>query len=69
MQISNEALNLYQKEQDIRKFAALALSDESDYSHLNLIDKAFSNGTVSPFTDENLENLLNNPKLWDDING
>ena len=69
MQISNEALNLYQKEQDIKKFAQLALSDENDTSHFNLIDIAFSNGTISPFTDENLDALLNNQKLWDDING
>lgn len=69
MQISSEALTLYQKEQDIKKFASLALSDENDNSHIALMDKAFSNGALSPFTDDNLEDLLNNQKLWDDING
>jgi len=69
MQISSEALNMYQKEMDIKKFANLALSDENDSSHLDLIDKAFSNGALSPFTDDNLEDLLNNQRLWDDING
>ncbi len=69
MQISSEALTLYQKEMDVKKFANLALSDEQDNSHLELIDKAFSSGALSPFTDDNLEDLLNNQKLWDDING
>ena len=68
MQISSEALNLFQKEQDIKKFTSIALS-ESDNSHLDLIDKAFSKGVVSPFTDDSLEELLNNSKLWDDISG
>lgn len=68
-QISNEALNLYEKEQDIKKFASLALSDDADSSHLALIEQAFSNGVKSPFTDDLLENLLDNQKFLDDIIG
>ena len=69
MQISTDALNLYQKEQDIKKFTSLALSDENDSSHLKLVEEAFSKGSISPFFDDNLENLLSNQKLWDDIVG
>jgi len=69
MQISTDALNLYQKEQDVKKFTNLALSDENDSSHMELIEKAFSKGSISPFFDDNLENLLSNQKLWDDIIG
>ena len=69
MQISSDALNLYQKEQDIKKFADLALSDTEDSSHLDLINEAFSKGALSPFIEDSLEGLLNNQKLWDDING
>lgn len=68
-QISNEAYNLYEKEQDIKKFSTLALSDDSDLSHLGLIEQAFSEGVKSPFTDDVLESLLDNQKFLDDING
>lgn len=68
-QISNEALNLYEKEQDVKKFASLALSDDSDLSHLTLMEQAFADGVKSPFTDDMLEMLADNQKLWDDING
>lgn len=68
-QISNEALNLYQKEQDVKKFASLALSDENDFSHLALIEQAFAEGVKSPFTDDMIEDLLSNQKFLNDING
>lgn len=68
-QISNEALNLYEKEQDVKKFASLALSDDSDLSHMALMEEAFAGGVKSPFTDDVLESLLDNQKLLDDING
>ncbi len=68
-QISDEAINKYEKEQDIKKFASLALSDESDSSHMTLIEEVFSQGVKSPFTDDLLESLLDNQKLLDDING
>lgn len=67
--ISNEAMNLYQKEQDVKKFTSLVLSDDSDMSHLALIEQAFSSGVKSPFTDDMLETLLSNQKFLDDING
>lgn len=69
MQISNEALDLYQRELDVKKFTSLALSNEDDFSHLEFVEQAFLKGVKSPFSDDNLEELLNNQKLWDDING
>ena len=68
-QISKEALNLYQKEQDVNKFTSLALSDEDDTSHVALMEQLFSEGVKSPFTDDSLEALLDNQKFLDDING
>ena len=69
-QISNEALNLYQRELDIKKFATLALSNEEDNSHLDLINDLFNKkGVKSPFTDDMLEMLLDNQKLLEDIDG
>ena len=67
--VSNDALTLYQKEQDIKKFTNLALSDTEDASHLDLIDKDFAKGVLSPFTEDSLIDLLSNQKLWNDING
>lgn len=67
--ISNEAINLYEKEQDIKRFASLVISDESDDSHVNIMEQLFSDGVVSPFTDDDLESLLDNQKFLDDIIG
>lgn len=67
-QISNEAINLYENEQDVKKFVSLALSDEDDTSHMDLIKEAFADGVKSPFTDDMLDELLNNQKFLDDIN-
>ncbi len=67
-QISREALTLYERELDIKKFSSLALSDQGDSSHLDLMSLQFESGALSPFTDDKLEDLLNNKKLLDDIN-
>ena len=69
-QISDKALSLYQRELDIKKFASLALSNEDDNSHLDLIEELFNKkGVKSPFTDDFLSMLTDNQKLLEDIDG
>lgn len=63
--ISNEAINLYQKEQDVSQFNKLALSDPQDLSHEEIISTLFQKG--DPFSDEALQELASNQRLLDDL--
>ena len=63
--ISNEAINLYQKEQDVKQFNNLALSDPQDLSHEEIISNLFQKG--DPFSDEVLQELSGNQKLLNDL--
>lgn len=65
--ISNEAINLYQKEQDVGKFNNLALSDPQDLSHEQIISDLFQKGISDPFSDEALQQLSSNEKLLSDL--
>lgn len=65
--ISDEAVNLYQKEQEVNKFNALAMSDPEDLSHEEIIANLFGNGISDPLSDEAIEELSGNQKLLDDL--
>lgn len=65
--ISDEAVNLYQRDQDINQFNALAMSDPEDLSHEEIIASLFSNGVSDPLSDESVEGLSSNQKLLDDL--
>jgi len=65
--ISNEAVNLYQKEQDVKQFNSLAMSDPQDLSHEDIISNLFDQGVSDPFSDEAVTSLSNNQKLLDDL--
>ena len=65
--ISNDAVNLYQKEQDVKQFNNLAMSDPQDLSHEDIISNLFDKGVSDPFSDEALTSLSGNQKLLDDL--
>lgn len=65
--ISDEAVNLYQKEQDVQKFTNLAMSDPNDMSHEDIIAGLFSKGVSDPFSDETLQQLAGNKNLLSDL--
>jgi len=67
--ISPEALNLYERGQDISKFTQLALSDPDNTSHNQLtLDTLFSN--ASNMRDSELtDSLFNNQDFLNDILG
>lgn len=65
--ISENALKLYQRDLDIKKFTNLTLSDSKDTSHLDIIEKQFAEGVMTPFSDDLLGNLLNNQLFLKDI--
>lgn len=65
--ISNEAINLYQHEQDVKQFNTLAMSDPEDLSHEEIISNLFSKGVTDPFSDETIGELSGNQDLLNDL--
>jgi hypothetical protein len=65
--ISDQAVNMYQKEQDINQFNQLAMSDPEDLSHEDIIAGLFNNGASDPLSDEMAAGLSSNPKLLEDL--
>ncbi len=66
--ISSEAINLYQKDLDIRKFTNLALSDldNTDYNAL-VVQNVFSGNDA--FSNKILEGLFSNKSFLQDLLG
>lgn len=65
--ISDEAVKMYQKEQDVNKFTSLAMSNPEDMSHEEIISALFSKGVSDPFSDEVLSSLASNENLLKDL--
>ena len=66
-EISANAIELFQKDCDINKFNKIAMSDETDFTHLERMNELFSQGVVDVFEDDVLKALSTNSKLWDDL--
>lgn len=66
-EISSNAIELFQKDCDIRKFNKIALSDEKDLSHLDRMKELFKDGVVDVFEDDVFESLSQNEKLLNDL--
>ncbi len=65
--ISTNAMQLYQKELDLKQFTDLTLSDPSDTSHNSIVASKLESGDIS-FDDEDIINsLFNNPEFISDI--
>ena len=67
-EISSNAMKLFQKDLDIKKFTQIAMDDSDDTSYLEEIEKLFSEGVTDPFEPEAMSMLVTNSKLWDDLN-
>ena len=67
-EISANAMQLFQKDLDIRKFAKIASENPEDLSYLEKMQELFSEGVVDPFEEDILSELVTNSKLWDDLN-
>lgn len=65
--ISSEAVNLYEKEQDVKKFTNLAMSDPTDLSHEEIIANLFSKGVLDPLADDVIARLSENENLLNDV--
>lgn len=66
-EISSNAIELFQKDCDIRKFNKIAMSEEKDFSYLERMQELFSDGVVDAYEDDVMSELVNNPKLLSDL--
>ena len=67
-EISANAMKLFQRDWDIKKFTKIAMENPEDISYLEKMQELFSNGVVDPFEKEVLSELVTNSKLWDVLN-
>lgn len=67
--ISNEALSLYQRDLDIKKFTALAMSDAENLNHNALVAQNVFNKMDSNFENTIIESIFNNKMFLEDIFG
>ena len=67
--ISNEAINLYQRDLDIRKFASLALSDPENLSHNTLVAQKVFGANDENFENKIIEGIFNNRTFLRDLFG
>lgn len=65
--ITNKAIELYEKQTDINNFSKLVLSDPENKSHNKLVEDLFNEGVADPFVDEKLADLSNNQKFLKDL--
>ena len=66
-EISKSAIELFQKDCDIKKFNKIAMSDLGNTSHLDRMKELFTEGVIDVFEDDVLAQLSSNSKLWDDL--
>lgn len=65
--ISNEAVNLYQRELDVKQFAKLVCANPENTSHEEIMNKLFSKGVTDPFSDDAVSQLVNNRRFLEDL--
>ena len=67
--ISNEAIALYQKDLDIKKFTSLALSNPENTDHNKLVVQNVFNIMDSDFESKIIEGIFNNRNFLNDLLG
>lgn len=67
--ISNEAINLYQKDMDIRKFSSLVLSDPDNMNHNSLVAQNVFGEQDLSFENKVIEGIFNNKTFLRDLFG
>lgn len=65
--LSKRAVEMFEKQCDIKNFLKLALSDMENLSHNEIMQEMVNKGVVDPFEDEKLAELANNEKFLKDL--
>ncbi len=67
--ISNEAMKLYERDVDIKKFTTLALSDSENLSHNSLVVQNVFNISDENFENKIIEGIFDNKNFLRDLFG
>ena len=65
--ISNKAMKMFEREEDIKKFTRLAISDPENTSENERMQELFKKGIVDVFEDSTIASLSSNKSLLDDL--
>lgn len=65
--LSKRAVEMYEKQCDIKNFSKLVTSNPENTSHIEMMQERFKNGVVDPFEDEKLAELADNEKFLKDL--
>ncbi len=66
-EISANAMDLFQRDLDIKKFTQIVSENPEDNSHIERMQELFKEGIIDVYEDDVLENLVTNSKLLDDL--
>lgn len=69
LDISSDAMKLFERDADIKRFTQLALSDPSDVSHNMKVASDIASGSVELSDSDVVNNLFSNQKFLEDILG
>ena len=65
--LSQTAVNMYERQSDVKKFSKLVLSDPENTSHNELVDALFSHGVINVEDEERLAQLSDNRRFLRDL--
>lgn len=65
--ISSRAIQMYERELDIKNFTQLATSNPENTNHNEMVEELFSKGIVDVFEDSTIAALSTNKSLLDDL--
>ncbi len=65
--MTHSALNLYERNCDIKNFSKLVLSDPENDSHNRIMDELFASGVKDPFDKSKLTQLSDNKRFLRDL--
>ena len=65
--LSKRAVEMFEKNCDIKNFSKLVLSDTENSSHIEMMEEMRAKGIVDPFEDEKLAELADNKKFLRDL--
>lgn len=65
--LTTNAVNMYERQNDIKNFSKLVLSDPENHSHNEIMDELFSKGIIDPLEDEKFLKLSDNSRFLRDL--
>ena len=65
--MTHSALDMYERECDIKHFSQLVTSNPENQSHNRIMDELFASGVKDPFSDEELLELSANKRFLHDL--